>query len=47
MNGKRALGRVKREPIVHGGIRQLRESAGVEETVGNKVCEMAFQHVGG
>ena len=32
VTGKRVFGRVKREPIVVGGIRQLRASVGVEET---------------
>jgi hypothetical protein len=38
---------VKREPIVVRGIRQLRESVGVEETGGNKVAEASSQHAGG
>jgi hypothetical protein len=38
---------VKRESIVVGGFRQLRESVGVEETGGNKVAEASFQHAGG
>jgi hypothetical protein len=38
---------VKRELIVVGGTRQLRESVGVEETGGNKVVVASFQHAGG
>jgi hypothetical protein len=37
---------VKREPIVGGGIRRLRASAGVEETGGDKDQEATFQHAG-
>jgi len=44
---KRALGLGQRELIVVGGIRQLRASAGVEETSGDKDQESAFQHGGG
>jgi hypothetical protein len=33
---------VERELIVVGGIRQSRESAGVEETGGDKIREAAF-----
>jgi hypothetical protein len=33
---------VERELIVVGGIRQLRASAGVEETGGDKAREVAF-----
>jgi hypothetical protein len=45
--GRRVSGRVEREPIVVGGIRQLRASVGVEETGGDKVHEASFQHSGG
>jgi hypothetical protein len=38
VTGKRAFERVKREPIVSGGSRQLRESVGVGETRGNKTA---------
>jgi hypothetical protein len=47
MTGKRSFGNVKRESIVVGGVRQLRESAGVDETSGNKVLVATFQRVGG
>jgi hypothetical protein len=47
VTGKRPLGGVKRELIVGGGIRRLRESAGVEETGGDKDQEATFQHAGG
>jgi len=43
----RPSGRVKRELIVVGGIRQPRESVGVEETGGNKVREASGRHAGG
>jgi hypothetical protein len=46
-NGKRALGLDERALIVVGGIRQLRESVGVEETDGDTDQESAFQHGGG
>ena len=36
VTGKRAFGHVKRELIVAGGTRQLRESVGVGETRGDK-----------
>lgn len=36
VTGKRAFGHVKRELIVAGGTRQLRESVGVGETSGDK-----------
>jgi hypothetical protein len=45
--GKRALGCVESEPIVVGGTRQLRASAGVEETEGNKTRKAAFSSAGG
>jgi hypothetical protein len=35
VTGKRAFGHVKRELIVAGGTRQLRESVGVGETSGD------------
>jgi hypothetical protein len=47
VTGKRVFGRVKREPIVDGGIRRLRASVGVEETGGDKDRETASLHTGG
>jgi hypothetical protein len=47
VTGKCVFGRVEREPIVVGGIRQLRESVGVEETGGDKDRETAPRHTGG
>jgi hypothetical protein len=47
VTGKHPFGGVKREPIVGGGIRRLRESAEVEETGGDKDQEATFQHASG
>jgi hypothetical protein len=47
VTGKCVFGRVEREPIVVGGIRQLRESVGVEETGADKDRETASRHTGG
>ena len=45
--GEGVFGHPKRELIVDRGVRQLRESAGVDETVGDKIVGSAFQHTGG
>jgi len=45
--GKHVFGRVERDLIAVWGVRQLRESAGVDETDGDKTREAAFPHTGG